>query len=95
MRFNVDNEDGAQSGSTGSADTAKKRRLRPESKLKFRKNFNALIEEEQASIEDKPINYFSICVPQSKFPPRKFCSVCGYPFFNIYFTFIFICPFRK
>ena len=83
----------------------KKRKIKPESKIKFRKNFNTLIEEEvllkiilystlffkhislnqnikqQTMVTEKKINYFSICVPESKFPARKFCAVCGYPLF--------------
>lgn len=61
------------------SDETKRKRGKSESKLKYRKNFNQLIDEEQNQIEDKKVNYFSICVPASKFPARKFCSVCGFP----------------
>ena len=69
-------------GASSSADpAAKKRKLRPEARqLKFaRKNFTTLIEEEHELTSDKKFNYFSITVPPSRFPARKFCSVCGFP----------------
>ncbi|XP_070537937.1 zinc finger HIT domain-containing protein 1-like [Ptychodera flava] len=47
-------------------------------KQRFRKNFNALLEEEQLNMPEPP-NYVTANVPASKFPERKFCAVCGFP----------------
>lgn len=47
-------------------------------KQRFRKNFTALLEEEQLSCKEPP-NYLSACVPSSNLPPRHFCAVCGFP----------------
>ena len=33
---------------------------------------------QQLSSDEGP-NYLTICVPPSKYPPRHFCAVCGYP----------------
>ena len=59
---------------------ARKRKLRPEARqLKFaRKNFTTLSEEEHELTSNRKFNYFSITVPPSRFPARKFCSVCGF-----------------
>lgn len=57
----------------------KKRKSRSDVfKQRFRKNFSALLEEEQSLFGDVP-NYLSAGVPPSKFPERHFCSVCGFP----------------
>lgn len=56
----------------------KKKRLKSESKLRFRKTFAALLDEEQGLASETRFNYFSINVQPSAFPPRKFCSVCGF-----------------
>ncbi|ESN94005.1 hypothetical protein HELRODRAFT_186049 [Helobdella robusta] len=48
-------------------------------KIRFRKNFTTLLEEEQATVGRDCLNYLSAAVPPSKLPERKFCSVCGFP----------------
>ncbi|CAJ0930597.1 unnamed protein product [Ranitomeya imitator] len=43
-------------------------------KLRFRKNFQALLEEQNLSVSEGP-NYLTACSPASGFPQRHFCSV--------------------
>lgn len=58
----------------------KRKRVRTETKIKFaRRTFANLAEEEHQMSSDKKFNYFSITVPPSRFPARKFCAVCGFP----------------
>ncbi|XP_054708969.1 zinc finger HIT domain-containing protein 1-like [Uloborus diversus] len=45
---------------------------------KYRKNFTALLEEELANCPPGKFNYIKAVVPPSKYPPRHFCSVCGF-----------------
>lgn len=47
-------------------------------KQRFRKNFQALLEEEDLSENDGP-NYLTACAEPSKIPQRHFCAVCGFP----------------
>lgn len=47
-------------------------------KQRFRKNFAALLDEEQSALREGP-GYLSAGVPPSRFPERHFCSVCGFP----------------
>ncbi|PZC81114.1 hypothetical protein B5X24_HaOG213454 [Helicoverpa armigera] len=47
-------------------------------KMRFRKTFAQLVEED-ASFRPDPPNYLSAQVPPSKFPDRHFCAVCGFP----------------
>ncbi|XP_063177668.1 zinc finger HIT domain-containing protein 1, partial [Chroicocephalus ridibundus] len=47
-------------------------------KLRFRKNFQALLEEQNLSAAEGP-NYVSACAPPSRLPQRHFCAVCGFP----------------
>ncbi|XP_055957920.1 zinc finger HIT domain-containing protein 1 [Patella vulgata] len=56
----------------------KKRKSKGEFKQRYRKNFAALLEEEQ-QVHSEPPNYFSAAVPPSVIPPRHFCAVCGFP----------------
>ncbi|XP_061557127.1 zinc finger HIT domain-containing protein 1 [Phyllopteryx taeniolatus] len=57
----------------------KKRKTRGDHfKLRFRKNFTALLEEENLADKPEP-NYLSALVPPSSLPPRHFCCVCGFP----------------
>lgn len=60
------------------ASSKKKRMKTAESKLRFKKNLATLLEEEREMAANRPVNYFSIQVPESKRPQRKFCSVCGF-----------------
>ncbi len=73
---------GEEPTSTGIGDegtaASRKRKLKPEAKLRFRKNFATLIEEEHTLAADKKFNYFSVCVAPSRFPARKLCAVCGF-----------------
>lgn len=48
-------------------------------KVKFRKNFAQLLEEDEQlhQTEDEP-SYSSASVSESNFPDRHFCAVCGY-----------------
>ena len=55
----------------------RKSRLGEYFKFKFKRNFNALIEEETSSATPAP-NYLTAAVPASKIPERKFCAVCGH-----------------
>jgi len=61
-------------------------------KLRFRKNLSQLLEEEHdrmlteedledgMPLEDGPIpGYLAATVPESRYPPRKLCAVCGFP----------------
>ena len=62
-------------------DGSKAKKIRKKSdhfKHKVKKNFAALLEEEQLSMKDGP-NYLSACVPPSNNPARHFCAVCGFP----------------
>ncbi|CAF87323.1 unnamed protein product, partial [Tetraodon nigroviridis] len=57
----------------------KKRKTRGDHfKQRFRKNFTALLEEENLSERPEP-NYLSAVAPPSVVPPRHFCCVCGFP----------------
>ncbi|KAM4748506.1 zinc finger HIT domain-containing protein 1 isoform 1-T1 [Rhinophrynus dorsalis] len=71
------------------AETGKKRKKTrgDHFKQRFRKNFQALLEEqvtlslrhtENLSNTDGP-NYLTACAAPSSFPQRHFCSVCGFP----------------
>uniref|UniRef100_H3CFX0 Zinc finger, HIT-type containing 1 n=1 Tax=Tetraodon nigroviridis TaxID=99883 RepID=H3CFX0_TETNG len=58
----------------------KKRKTRGDHfKQRFRKNFTALLEEEQNLSERPEPNYLSAVAPPSLVPPRHFCCVCGFP----------------
>ena len=61
-------------------------------KMRFRKNLSQLLEEEHDRMmmngdeedgmlpEDGPIpGYLAATVPESRYPPRKLCAVCGFP----------------
>lgn len=62
-----------------SSQAKKKRKSKSEHfKLRFRKNFAAILEEEQLTSNSGP-NYMTVCVPPSKRPVRHFCAVCGFP----------------
>lgn len=50
-------------------------------KMRYRKSFAQLLEEDKSSNPDPP-NYTSAQVGPSNLPPRKFCAVCG--FFSTY-----------
>ncbi|CAN0385701.1 unnamed protein product [Lampetra fluviatilis] len=63
----------------------KRKKLRGDHfKLRFRKTFQALLEEEvgewnlSAASEGGP-SYVTVGVPPSPRPPRRFCAVCGFP----------------
>ncbi|XP_064615352.1 zinc finger HIT domain-containing protein 1-like [Liolophura sinensis] len=72
-------EESMEIGSSASSAAKKKRRSRGEYiKQRLKKNFSALIEEEQMGVREAP-NYMSACTPQSPFPERHFCAVCGFP----------------
>ncbi|XP_075268083.1 LOW QUALITY PROTEIN: zinc finger HIT domain-containing protein 1 [Opisthocomus hoazin] len=65
------------------ADTAetgkKKKKTRGDHfKLRFRKNFQALLEEQTLLAAEGP-SYVSACAGPSRLPPRRFCAVCGFP----------------
>nr|XP_033779460.1 zinc finger HIT domain-containing protein 1 [Geotrypetes seraphini] len=67
-QFNDDNDTGKK----------KKKTRGDHFKLRFRKNFQTLLEEQNLSIGEGP-NYLTACAPPSKFPQRHFCAVCGCP----------------
>ncbi|XP_072255368.1 zinc finger HIT domain-containing protein 1 isoform X1 [Pyxicephalus adspersus] len=49
-------------------------------KQRFRKNFQALLEEQVGNLStNEGPNYLTACAPASNFPQRHFCSVCGFP----------------
>ncbi|CAB1316357.1 unnamed protein product [Coregonus sp. 'balchen'] len=55
--------------------SGKKRKTRGDHfKLRFQKNFQALLEEEELSRNEGPD-----CPEPSKLPQRHFCAVCGFP----------------
>ncbi|XP_054710217.1 zinc finger HIT domain-containing protein 1-like [Uloborus diversus] len=57
----------------------KRKKLKTEPfKQRFRKNFTALLEEEEQYFTKDKINYITAKVPPSKYPPRHFCAVCGF-----------------
>lgn len=57
--------------------TRKKKKLSTDAfKLRFKKNFAALLEEEELDAKNGP-NYLTACVPPSHQPRRHFCGVCG------------------
>lgn len=75
---------GAENKAAAAAAAAnlKRRRARIELfKQRFRKNFAALLEEEQLNCltSEETASYFTAAAPPSKLPERKFCSVCGSP----------------
>lgn len=47
-------------------------------KLRFRKNFQALLEEQNLSVAEGP-NYLTACAGPPSRPQRPFCAVCGFP----------------
>lgn len=47
-------------------------------KQRFRKNLAQLVEEDRNYRPEAP-NYMSAQATPSKFPPRHFCAVCGFP----------------
>lgn len=57
----------------------KRKKLKTEPfKQRFRKNFTALLEEEEQYFTKDKTNYVTAKVPPSKFPERHYCSVCGF-----------------
>ncbi|XP_028935885.1 zinc finger HIT domain-containing protein 1 [Ornithorhynchus anatinus] len=62
------------------ADTGKrKKKTRGDHfKLHFRKNFQALLEEQNASTAEGP-NYVMACAAPSSWPQGPFCAICGFP----------------
>ncbi|XP_033760529.1 zinc finger HIT domain-containing protein 1-like [Pecten maximus] len=68
-----------ESMDTGQPVSKKKRKSKSDHfKFKYKKSFSALLEEEHMTNRDTP-NYLSASVPQSRFPERRFCAVCGFP----------------
>merc|ERR1719239_180197 len=64
---------------TGSGSgTKRKKKTKIDFKLRYRKNFATLLEEEHMMNRDGP-SYTSSCAPPSKFPDRHFCAICGFP----------------
>lgn len=47
-------------------------------RVKYRKTFQQLLEEDRQINPDGP-NYATAAAPPSKFPERHFCAVCGLP----------------
>ncbi|XP_046523640.1 zinc finger HIT domain-containing protein 1 isoform X1 [Equus quagga] len=62
------------------ADTGKKKKKTrgDHFKLRFRKNFQALLEEQNLSMAEGP-NYLTACAGPPSRPQRPFCAVCGFP----------------
>ncbi|GMT33546.1 hypothetical protein PFISCL1PPCAC_24843, partial [Pristionchus fissidentatus] len=64
------------------ASIKKRRMMRSEHfKQRFRKNFMQLLEEENTSNKDRPLEhgaYANASAPPSMKPPRKSCAVCGF-----------------
>ncbi|RHZ68228.1 hypothetical protein Glove_296g63 [Diversispora epigaea] len=70
---------------TVEVDTSQNRKTKARSKkellrqLSVKRNLNALLEE--SKIDQFPPNiptYLTVAAGKSRFPPRKFCSVCGF-----------------
>ncbi|VDL95842.1 unnamed protein product [Schistocephalus solidus] len=59
---------------------SRKKRRSVVGKSKFKKTFEILLEEEFQATKGGQIgpSYFTVAVPPSRLPPRKFCSVCGF-----------------
>lgn len=47
-------------------------------RVKYRKTFQQLLEEDRQMNPDGP-NYISAAAPANKLPERHFCAVCGFP----------------
>ncbi|XP_016041434.1 zinc finger HIT domain-containing protein 1 isoform X1 [Erinaceus europaeus] len=62
------------------ADTGKKKKKTrgDHFKLRFRKNFQALLEEQNLNAAEGP-NYLTACAGPPARPQRPFCAVCGFP----------------
>ncbi|KAM3185481.1 hypothetical protein ACTXT7_006288 [Hymenolepis weldensis] len=58
----------------------KRRRKTTISRAKFKKTFDLLLDEEYQATKGGQIgtSYFTAAVPDTRLPPRKFCSVCGF-----------------
>ncbi|KAH9285047.1 Zinc finger HIT domain-containing protein 1 [Echinococcus granulosus] len=59
---------------------AKRRRRTTIGRAKFKKTFELLLDEEYQATKGGQVgaSYFTAAVPDSRLPPRKFCSVCGF-----------------
>lgn len=59
---------------------SKKKERTPEYyQMKYRKNFQQLVEEDRIDAElNKRMSYLDAAAEDSKFPQRHFCAVCGY-----------------
>ncbi|XP_011504512.1 PREDICTED: zinc finger HIT domain-containing protein 1 [Ceratosolen solmsi marchali] len=68
-KFQEDNKNSTRKRKTRSAEYFK---------LRFRKNFIQLVEEDLNYNSSSP-NYTTAQVPQSCYPERHFCTVCGFP----------------
>lgn len=61
------------------ARTKKKERTAEYYQIKFRKNFQQLVDEDRAEAEsNKRPSYMDIQCEESQIPPRRFCAVCGF-----------------
>ncbi|KAI3382653.1 hypothetical protein SNEBB_005396 [Seison nebaliae] len=56
----------------------KKRKSSITNRLKYRKTFDGLIEEEKNDVNKNKINYFTIKSKAPKVVDEKFCAVCGF-----------------
>ncbi|KAL5970241.1 Zinc finger HIT domain-containing protein 1 [Taenia solium] len=59
---------------------SKRRRRTTIGRAKFKKTFELLLDEEYQATKGGQVgaSYFTATVPDSRLPPRKFCSVCGF-----------------
>lgn len=64
---------------TRSTRNKKKERTAEYYQMKYRKNFQQLVEEDRidAELNNRP-SYLDAAAEDSKFPPRHFCAVCGF-----------------
>lgn len=59
--------------------TKRKERTAEYYQIKFRKNFQQLLDEDRAEAEiNKRVSYMDIQCESSSKPPRHFCAVCGF-----------------
>ncbi|VEN39037.1 unnamed protein product [Callosobruchus maculatus] len=59
--------------------TKKKERTAEYYQIKYRKNFQQLVDEDRAEAEaNRRVSYMDIQCEESPMPPRHFCAVCGF-----------------
>lgn len=73
-----DDEEGPMFESTFKSRRTRKSKTKP-IQQKYRKTFTDKLEEEMINFKEGETNYLTAAVPPSRYPPRHFCAVCGFP----------------